>query len=110
MDGPNLNAVTREAHRELADVWLTVDRDPETKVALLCGEERASSPRAGARHDRGPDHDCAFRTKMMREARDIVLRSPPGTRSGASCRREVDGGATRPPDAHFRTRLIDQSC
>lgn len=73
MDGPNLNAVTREAHRELADVWLTVDRDPETNVALLCGQGRAFS--SGGSFDMIEDltTDYAFRTKIMREARDIVL-------------------------------------
>ena len=30
LDAPNLNAVGPEAHAELADVWLTVDRDPDT--------------------------------------------------------------------------------
>ena len=34
LDGPNLNAVGPEVHRELADVWLAVDRDPDTRVAL----------------------------------------------------------------------------
>ena len=37
LDGPGLNAVGPEVHRELADVWLAVDRDPETRVALLQG-------------------------------------------------------------------------
>jgi enoyl-CoA hydratase len=28
LDGPNLNAVGADAHGELADVWVAVDRDP----------------------------------------------------------------------------------
>ena len=43
LDGPGLNAVDHEVHRELADVWLAVDRDPETNVALLQGAGRAFS-------------------------------------------------------------------
>ena len=37
LDGPGLNAVGPQAHRELADVWRTVDRDPDTAVAVLTG-------------------------------------------------------------------------
>src|SRR5579875_2608578 len=43
MDAPGLNAVSPQVHRELADVWLTVDRDPDTRVALLQGAGRAFS-------------------------------------------------------------------
>src|SRR5690606_40095833 len=43
IDGPGLNAVDHAAHRELADVWRAVDRDPETNVALLQGAGRAFS-------------------------------------------------------------------
>lgn len=43
LDGPNLNAVGPDVHRELADVWLTVDRDPETRVAVLRGAGKAFS-------------------------------------------------------------------
>ena len=37
LDAPGLNAVGPQMHRDLADVWLAVDRDPETRVAILCG-------------------------------------------------------------------------
>jgi enoyl-CoA hydratase len=37
LDAPNLNAVGPDAHRDLADVWLTVDRDPDVRVALVTG-------------------------------------------------------------------------
>ena len=43
LDGPGLNAVDRDVHRELADVWLAVDRDPDTNVALLRGAGKAFS-------------------------------------------------------------------
>src|SRR5205085_3195499 len=43
MDAPGLNAVTPAVHRELADIWLTVDRDADTRVALLCGAGKAFS-------------------------------------------------------------------
>ena len=73
LDGPNLNAVTHAVHRELADVWLAVDRDPQTRVALLTGAGRALS--SGGSFDLIDDmiDDFALRTRVMREARDIVL-------------------------------------
>jgi enoyl-CoA hydratase len=73
LDGPNLNAVGHAVHRELADVWLTVDRDPDTNVALLTGAGRAFS--SGGSFDLIDDitTDYAVRTRVMREARDIVL-------------------------------------
>ena len=73
LDAPNLNAVGPEAHAELADVWLTVDRDPDTKVALLTGAGRGFS--AGGSFDlvEGVTNDFAMRTRVLREARDLVL-------------------------------------
>src|SRR3954463_3619242 len=73
LDGPNLNAVDHAVHRELADVWLAVDRDPHTNVALLTGAGRAFS--SGGSFDLIDDimTDYAVRTRVLREARDIVL-------------------------------------
>src|SRR6185295_4547465 len=73
LDAPNLNAVGPEAHAELADVWLVVDRDPDTKVALLTGAGKAFS--AGGSFDLidGVTNDFAVRTRVLREARDLVL-------------------------------------
>ena len=73
MDAPGLNAVSHEVHRELADVWLTVDRDPDTRVAVLRGAGRAFS--AGGSFEMLEDlmSDYAVRTRIMREARDLVF-------------------------------------
>jgi len=59
-------------HREIADVWLTIDRDPEVRVALLQGAGKAFS--AGGSFDLldGIIGDYAVRTRVMREARDLV--------------------------------------
>src|SRR6476619_800346 len=43
LDAPDLNAVDPDMHRELAEVWLTVDRDPEVRVAMISGAGRAFS-------------------------------------------------------------------
>ena len=73
LDAPNLNAVGPEAHAELADVWLVVDRDHDTKVALLTGAGRGFS--AGGSFDLidGVTNDFAMRTRVLREARDLVI-------------------------------------
>lgn len=72
LDGPNLNAVGPEAHRELADVWLAVDKDPGIRIVLLSGAGKAFS--AGGSFDLidGMVGDYAIRTRVMREARDLV--------------------------------------
>jgi enoyl-CoA hydratase len=73
LDGPGLNAVGPEMHRHLADVWLTVDRDPDVRVAVIRGAGKAFS--AGGSFDllNEVTSDYATRTRVMREARDIVL-------------------------------------
>jgi enoyl-CoA hydratase len=71
--GPGLNAVGPQMHRDLADVWLAVDRDPDVRVAILQGEGKAFS--AGGSFDliEGMLSDSATRLRVLREARDIVL-------------------------------------
>ncbi len=73
LDAPGLNSVSPQMHRELADVWLAVDRDPDTRVAVIQGAGKAFS--AGGNFDLldGMIDDYALRTKILREARDIVL-------------------------------------
>ena len=73
MEGPGLNSVDAAMHRELADVWLTVDRDPEVRVALLTGAGKAFS--AGGSFELLDDltGDYATRLRVLREARDLVL-------------------------------------
>jgi enoyl-CoA hydratase len=73
LDGPGLNAVDEHVHRELADVWVAVDRDPETNVALLQGAGKAFS--AGGSFDliESVNRDYAARMRVMREARDLVF-------------------------------------
>ena len=71
-DGPGLNAVSPQAHREIADVWLTIDRDPETRVAVLQGAGKGFSSGGSFELLDGITSDYAVRTRVMREARDLV--------------------------------------
>jgi enoyl-CoA hydratase len=71
-DAPGLNSVSPDAHREIADIWLSVDRDPDTRVAILQGAGKGFS--SGGSFDLldGIIGDYAVRTRVMREARDLV--------------------------------------
>src|SRR5437016_5624828 len=73
LEGPGLNAVDPAMHRELADVWLTVDGDDDTRVALLQGAGRGFS--AGGSFDLVESvlDDYDTRLRVMREARDLVF-------------------------------------
>jgi enoyl-CoA hydratase len=73
LDGPGLNAVNADVHRELADVWLTVDRDPDVNVAVLQGAGKAFS--AGGSFDLVDSiiDDYSARERVLREARDLVF-------------------------------------
>ncbi|HUC05181.1 MAG TPA: enoyl-CoA hydratase/isomerase family protein [Acidimicrobiales bacterium] len=72
LEGPGLNAVNRRTHRELADVWVDVDRDPDVRVALLQGAGEAFS--AGGSFDllESMIGDYSARREVMAEARDLV--------------------------------------
>ena len=73
LDGPGLNAVGIDVHRQLADVWLAVDRDAETRVALLRGAGRAFSAGGSFELIDAVISDYAVRTRVLREARDLVF-------------------------------------
>ncbi|HVE27858.1 MAG TPA: enoyl-CoA hydratase/isomerase family protein [Sporichthya sp.] len=73
LDGPGLNAVSEDGHRELGEVWLDVDKDPETRVAILRGAGKGFS--AGGDFAMIEKMMVSFepRMRIMREARDLVL-------------------------------------
>jgi enoyl-CoA hydratase len=72
LDGPGLNAVGPDVHRQLADVWLTVDRDDDTRVALLRGAGRAFSAGGSFELIDSIMNDYDARVRVLREARDLV--------------------------------------
>ena len=73
LDAPGLNAVGIKSHQELADVWLTIDRDPEVNVAIICGAGKAFSAGGSFELIDSILNDYAVRTRVMREARDLVF-------------------------------------
>jgi len=73
LDGPGLNAVGPAVHRQLADIWLAVDRDPETKVAVLQGAGKAFSAGGSFELIDQIMNDDGGRVRVLREARDLVF-------------------------------------
>jgi enoyl-CoA hydratase len=59
-------------HRELADIWRDVDHDPHTRVAVIRGEGKGFSAGGdlGLVEQMATDFDV--RTRVWREARDLV--------------------------------------
>ncbi|MBN9110532.1 MAG: enoyl-CoA hydratase/isomerase family protein [Pseudonocardia sp.] len=72
LDGPNLNAVGHDAHAQLADIWPVIDRDDSVRAVLVRGAGKAFS--AGGAFDMITDmvSDPVVRSRVMREARDLV--------------------------------------
>jgi len=72
LDGPGLNAVSPDGHRDLADVWRTIDRDADTRVAILRGAGKGFS--AGGSFELIESIMNSHETKaaVMKEARELV--------------------------------------
>src|SRR5581483_11198773 len=43
LDAPGLNSVGPQMHRDLADIWPVIGRDPDVRVVLVRGEGKAFS-------------------------------------------------------------------
>nr|WP_142280771.1 enoyl-CoA hydratase/isomerase family protein [Mycobacterium saskatchewanense] len=73
LDSPGLNSVGPQMHRDLADVWPAIARDPAVRVVLVRGEGKAFS--SGGSFDLIAETigDYEGRIRIMREARDLVL-------------------------------------
>ena len=73
LDSPGLNAVGPQMHRDLADIWPAIGRDPDVRAVLVRGEGKAFS--SGGSFDLIDETMGGFddRMRIMREARDLVL-------------------------------------
>jgi enoyl-CoA hydratase len=67
-----LSITTARMHAEMARVWLDVDRDPETRVAILRGEGRGFSAGGDLAMVEEMTRDFAVRARVWREAKDLV--------------------------------------
>jgi enoyl-CoA hydratase len=61
-----------EGHRELADIWHDIDRDPDTSVAIIRGVGKGFSGGGSLDLVEAMADDFATRAQVWREARDIV--------------------------------------
>src|SRR4051795_10400381 len=73
LDGPGLNSVSPQMHRDLADVWPELARDPEVRVVLVYGAGTAFSAGGSFESIQGMIDSYETRMQVMREARDLVL-------------------------------------
>ena len=67
-----LNATDASLHRQLADVWREVSRDPAVRVAIITGAGRAFSAGGDLAMIEDAVGDFAGAAMLMREARDLV--------------------------------------
>ena len=67
-----LAVATARAHAEMARIWLDVDRDAETRVAILRGAGKGFSAGGDMAMVEEMTRDSAVRARVWREARDLV--------------------------------------
>src|ERR671918_1404796 len=71
-EGGKLSITNARMHAELARIWLDVDRDPETRVAILRGAGKGFSAGGDMAMVEEMTRDPAVRARVWREARDLV--------------------------------------
>ncbi len=67
-----LSTADANMHRELADIWRDIDRDPDTRVALIRGEGKGFSAGGDLGLVEEMANDFDVRARVWREARDLV--------------------------------------
>ncbi len=73
LDAPGLNSVGPQMHRDLADIWPVIGRDPDVRVVLVRGEGKAFSSGGSFELIDETMGEFSDRLRIMREARDLVL-------------------------------------
>lgn len=67
-----LNAADARLHTEFVEIWKTIDRDPETRVAVVTGAGRAFSAGGDSNWVEEAYRNFAEITRILDEARDLV--------------------------------------
>jgi len=67
-----LAVATERAHAEMARIWLDVDRDPETRVAIIRGAGKGFSAGGDMAMVEEMTRNPEVRARVWREARDLV--------------------------------------
>src|ERR1700716_3734880 len=71
-EGGKLPVTTARMHGELARIWLDVDLDPDTRVAILRGAGKGFPAGGDLAMVEEMTRDFAVRARVWREARDLV--------------------------------------
>ena len=71
-EGGKLSITTARMHGEMARIWLDIDRDPDTRVAILRGAGKGFSAGGDLAMVEEMTRDFAVRTRVWREAKDLV--------------------------------------
>jgi enoyl-CoA hydratase len=71
-EGGKLSITTARMHGEMARIWLDIDRDPDTRVAILRGAGRGFSAGGDLAMVEEMTRDFAVRARVWREAKDLV--------------------------------------
>ena len=67
-----LSTADHNLHRELASIWSDIDKDPQTRVALIRGEGKGFSAGGDLGLVEDMANDFNVRARVWREARDLV--------------------------------------
>ena len=67
-----LSTADHNLHRELSTIWLDIDKDPDTRVAIIRGEGKGFSAGGDLGLVEDMANDFNVRTRVWREARDLV--------------------------------------
>jgi enoyl-CoA hydratase len=67
-----LSTADANMHRQLAEIWRDIDRDPDTRVALIRGEGKGFSAGGDLDLVEAMASDFDVRARVWREARDLV--------------------------------------
>jgi enoyl-CoA hydratase len=70
-NGPNLNAVDEDTHRQIPQIWPVIDRDPEVRVVVVHGSGKAFSAGGSFELIEAQIADYGVRMRVMRESRDL---------------------------------------
>jgi enoyl-CoA hydratase len=70
-DGPGLNAVDEETHRQIPEIWPVIDRDPAVRAVLVRGAGKAFSAGGSFELIDQQIEDYAIRMRIMRESRSL---------------------------------------
>jgi enoyl-CoA hydratase len=71
-EGGKLSVTTARMHGEMARIWVDIDRDPETRVAILRGAGKGFSAGGDLAMVEEMTRDFAVRARVWREAKDLV--------------------------------------